>query len=581
MNEKELFNKVILMDIKKDGHIIQNLLANTTILIVASSIMAIVGMVVDGVFIGRFWGSDCIIVNGLMIPVLLLVSFVGEMLASGSKNLMIVYTGKNECEKVNKAFTLTLLFGAFLGILVAVLLYVFSDGFLTILGAGGDFVYLKPVCLDYLKGILPAIPMIIIYEVLQSAVSLDKDDFRPLLALMTFFLTDIIFDILNVYVFKAGMFGMAIATSISYLSALGLLLMHFFDGKTFLKTDFKKLNFKDIKVIISEGKYILLGRELVAIKDFCIYKILLCVTNAATMAAFIVSNYMVYAIMSIVYGIAKATYSITEGFVLEKDNKSLRHLLRGAIKYTLILVVGFCVILNIFAGNIAGIFFNENAQAIDQAKIIIKMMTLYLPEFALGSVFIGYFKGIKEKKFARILSLLNNGVLVCILAIIPGYLKENEGILMAFPISGIITLLAIVIMATRRCGHLPFCIRDFAFHSRFLPENAKIRDSIDILVTDEKQLNITSKKIKEFCISKGIISTNANAIAKYTQNLTRDALNEESGEPVSVKIHLFASSKKVTIRFNKIGTPVKSNELKLWDIDGALSRMALGDTYIQ
>lgn len=80
---------------------------------------------------------------------------------------------------------------------------------------------------DYLRGFSIGIPAMYMSISLSGLMMLDNDRALGFLTIITTLAADIIFDLLNVTVFTGGLWGMAIASSLSYFAGFLVILTHF------------------------------------------------------------------------------------------------------------------------------------------------------------------------------------------------------------------------------------------------------------------------------------------------------------------------------------------------------------------
>ena len=70
---------------KNNGKIISKLFRNSVISIIAAAIATMLGIVIDGIIIGRFLGSDSMAAYGLVTPIINLATAFSGILATGAQ----------------------------------------------------------------------------------------------------------------------------------------------------------------------------------------------------------------------------------------------------------------------------------------------------------------------------------------------------------------------------------------------------------------------------------------------------------------------------------------------------------------
>ena len=71
--------------LKNNGQIISRLFRKSVISIIAAAVATMVGIVIDGIVIGRFLGPDSMAAYGLVTPVINLATAFSGILATGAQ----------------------------------------------------------------------------------------------------------------------------------------------------------------------------------------------------------------------------------------------------------------------------------------------------------------------------------------------------------------------------------------------------------------------------------------------------------------------------------------------------------------
>lgn len=111
--------------------------------------------VTDGIFIGRFAGSDALAASNIVYPVINLVLGLAIMLASGGSALVAKNLGEGKMAAARRRFTLITVTAIALASALAILAVATGDGLLFLLGASPE---LLADCRSYLYALLPFFP---------------------------------------------------------------------------------------------------------------------------------------------------------------------------------------------------------------------------------------------------------------------------------------------------------------------------------------------------------------------------------------------------------------------------------------
>ena len=91
---------------KNDGKIISNLFKKSVISIIAATIATMIGVVIDGIVIGRFLGADSMAAYGLVTPVINLATAFSGILAAGSQVVCAQHLGAGKADRARRAFSM-------------------------------------------------------------------------------------------------------------------------------------------------------------------------------------------------------------------------------------------------------------------------------------------------------------------------------------------------------------------------------------------------------------------------------------------------------------------------------------------
>lgn len=194
-------------------------------------------VVADGVFISRGIGSIGIAAVNIGYPIVNLTAALSLMFGAGGATLISLYSDNQKFK--NQSFTYTIILNIIFYILIASIVFIFSDFIMISLGATE---LLLPMVKKYIY------PCIISSFFLMISISLNaivRNDNAPKRAMNSLFIgaaTNIILDYVFIFPMKMGIEGGAYATAIGQILSAGYLCLHFFNSS--FKFDF---NIKDIQ----------------------------------------------------------------------------------------------------------------------------------------------------------------------------------------------------------------------------------------------------------------------------------------------------------------------------------------------
>jgi putative MATE family efflux protein len=195
--------------------------------------------VVDGLFVSNYVGKTPFAAVNLIMPVLMLLGTVGFMIGTGGSAVIAKTLGEGNKTKANQYFSMLVYASAILGVIFAILGFVFIRPISIALGAHGEML---DNCVLYSEIILIALPAFVLQNVFQSFLVTAEKPQLGLIITVSAGITNIVFDYLFIAVFKMGISGAAAATALSQVVGGGAPVIYFMSKNTsglkFTKTKF-------------------------------------------------------------------------------------------------------------------------------------------------------------------------------------------------------------------------------------------------------------------------------------------------------------------------------------------------------
>ncbi|OON84868.1 hypothetical protein BXO88_15180 [Oribacterium sp. C9] len=397
--------------------IISNVFKSMFAVQIMTMFTGIVGSVVDGMVTGRFLGENAMASFGFTNSVSLAVAIVGGIMSTGTSVVCGKSIGKGELEDTRHSFYACFSAALAVSAILAFIIIAFAPLAARLMGAQGELVLLAA---DYIRGYGIACPGIIFVAFLMPVMQMDGEMNRLMMAVVIMTVGDIIADLLNVLVFHGGMFGMALATAVSYYLALLCLLPHFA----------KKDVIFDRPLLVFDGRIVgemcqngmptaitQLGRLLIT---FTLNRYLMGLGGGSVVAAQAVI--MTVGNLCLVPGTALASGVQVVSGVLngEEDRVGIIRLMRTAMCYNAT-VNGACMLLFlIFARPVVSMFYNGGTSAVDMVVTGFRFFALCMIFHAINLVFRSYCQGSEQTKTAYVITICDCFVGPLVMALVLG-----------------------------------------------------------------------------------------------------------------------------------------------------------------
>lgn len=180
------------------------------------SMMLFMGLytIVDTIFVSRFVNTNALSAINIVCPVINLIVGLGTMIATGGSAIVARKMGAGEPKRAKQDFTLLILFGFILGVVIFILGIIFIDEIIYALGADK---ILFPYCKDYLTIILLFTPASMLQVLFQNLFVTAGKPTLGLVLSVSAGVMNIVFDYLFMAIFGMGIAGAGLGTGIGYL----------------------------------------------------------------------------------------------------------------------------------------------------------------------------------------------------------------------------------------------------------------------------------------------------------------------------------------------------------------------------
>ena len=344
-------------------------------------------------------GADALAGVGFFTPIFMVLVGFGNGLGAGASFAISKYIGEENKLKADNASIHSILFDIIVSLILTIVLLVFLNPILKIMGAGQTINYAA----DYGMILLIGSIFIILSNALYGVFRGEGDSKRPMYAMIASAILNIILDPIFIYTLNLGVRGAAIATLISAVFVILILIYWFYIKKdTYLKPNLSNFNFnKDIsRDIIKVGipaSIQLLNNAFFA----AVFSALLVYVGSTDSVAVYSTGWRIVIISTTpLLAIGTALISVIAANFGAKNYKNIQIAHRYAMKVSLMLAVVVMVFTNVFAGEISSIFTSGGSSARISAELtsFIAWIVIYYPTMAVGVpstyVFQGIGKGI-------------------------------------------------------------------------------------------------------------------------------------------------------------------------------------------
>ena len=477
-------------------------------------------LLIDNIMIGRFLGVQAIAAYGLANPILLAIGAVGSMLAAGVQVACSKSLGSGSGEETDRGYSsaIGLMLGISMVFMLAVLLL--RNPLATAMGAGSEG-ELYDQTRNYLAGFIIGAPGCMGALVLVPFLQMAGQSKLLILAVLGMTAADVAFDLLNVLVFDGGMFGMGLASSLSYYVAMAIALSYFLSRKCAFHFSFRFITLKKIRELFVGGIPAVFTMASSVILVFILNKLLLYVggseEGSKAVAAFSVLMTIGNAGNCISTGVGGVSLTLAGILYNEEDQTGLRSLLKLLVRYGIVLGASVGVLLAVSAPVLVRVFIPEADTAQSMAILGVRLFALGLIPCCVVNALKNMYQATERVTLTETISVLEGAVLPGLAAFLFSRWMGVSGAWLYFAAGESLALLCTALYVRKKSG----AVFPGAEQFLLLRENFGVRKEnlLEMDIHSRQDVAKAAEDAAAFCRLHGQSEKMANHIALCVEEM--------------------------------------------------------------
>jgi putative MATE family efflux protein len=394
-----------------------------------------VNLLVDTILVGRWIGSLAIAALTVVTPVSFLIGSVGFAIGNGGSSVLSRALGSGDEEKARRVFAHQLIMTFVLSSVIVALGLLFTAPMLDLFGARGKI--LEPAK-EFLYPILLASPLMALCAIGNSVMRAENKSQFAMLSLIIPSIGNIVLDFVFIKIFDWGIFGAAMATALSFLSAF-LFACWYFIFRTKIKLQWQHFAVrKKLLWEVSKLSATTFSRQgVISILSVLLNTTLFAFGGELAVTMYgIISKMLMFALFPV--------NGIVEGFMplagynygAKKFGRVRESIWTASVSAGTLGIVIYTVIL-IFAPSIVALF-TDDAAVIKNTPSAMRWVFAASPVIAIQLIGAAYFQAAGKARKALLLTLTKQGFfLIPLILILPEYFGIF-GIWVSFPIADVL-----------------------------------------------------------------------------------------------------------------------------------------------
>ncbi|MEQ3661416.1 MAG: MATE family efflux transporter [Flavobacterium sp.] len=397
-----------------------------------------VNILIDTIFVGQWIGSLAIAAVSVVLPITFLISSLGMAIGIGGSSIISRALGADNREKALQTFGNQIMMTLGLAFVSVIIGLFYSEEVLLLFGANGE---IMTPAKEFFMPVLFGVPFLALSMMGNTVIRAEGKPKFAMIAMIIPAFSNVFFDIIFIKLLDLGMFGAALATSISFFMCF-VFILWFFIFKSELRLDFKHylLDLSIVSEIASLGFVTFARQGVVAILSILLNHTLFIHGGEHSVAVYgIISRMLMFALFPIL--------GVTQGFIPiagynygAKKYTRVSESISVSIKWAAGLATLIFIAIVIFAEPIVSVFTND-ITIIEETPNALRIVFGASPIIAIQLIGAAYFQAAGKAIPALLLTLTKQGFfLIPLILILPNY-YGIFGIWISFPIADVLATL--------------------------------------------------------------------------------------------------------------------------------------------
>lgn len=403
--------------------------------------------VVDGLFVSNYVGKVAFSAINIIMPFLMILGTIGFMLGAGGGAIVAQTLGEGDNKKANQYFSMLIYVAIVCGITLSLLGIIFLRPISVLLGATEEML---DDCVLYGVIILISLTAFMLQNIFQSLLVTAQKPQIGLFVTVAAGVTNMVLDFLFVGVFKWGIAGAAIATSLSQIVG-GVIPLIYFIGKntSLLKLTKPYFNGKILFKALTNGSSELMTNVSMSLVNILYNKQLMRLDPENGVAAFGVIMYVAFVFVSIFIGYSIGTAPIIGYNYGAKNYNELKNMFK---KSTLVIgITGIVMTLSaeILAPTLSKVFVGYDDGLLNLTTFAFRLYSISFLIAGFNIFGSAFFTALGDGLRSAVISFLRTLVFQVISIIFLPLILGKDGIWLAVVAAEILSVIVTVFFILR------------------------------------------------------------------------------------------------------------------------------------
>jgi Na+-driven multidrug efflux pump/anti-sigma regulatory factor (Ser/Thr protein kinase) len=505
-------------------------------------------LLIDSVMISRFLGEEAIAAYGLANPLLLSIGAIGTLLAAGVQVVCSKALGRGSQEEANTGYASSVAAAVVISVVFAAVVILFRSFLAQAMGAGRSGALFEKTR-DYLAGFSIGAPGSVGALVLIPFLQMAGQSGLLIAAVLAMTVTDVVLDLLNVLVFNGGMFGMGLASALSYYAAMAVAGIYLLSGRNIFRFSRKGIKIRMIADLFASG--IPAGVNMLAsvAMVYAMNRLLKTLDGSQALAAFTVIMSIGNAANCITTGTGGVSLTLCGIFFHEEDRSALQETVRRLCMFGILLGLGMGLLVLVCAPAFIGVFIPEAGRTQEMAILGLRLFAAGMIPCCINNAIKYAWQATGRPGLAEIISALEGAVFPVLAAFVFSRFMKTDGAWLAFAAGEVLTLVTIAVLIRAIGGKAPW--KDGAFLLLKEGFGAKPEEMLEADIASMEDVTDAAKRAEAFCRQHGQDARISSHIALCIEEMAGNVIQHgfRDGKPHHLSVLILNKPDRWVLRF--------------------------------
>lgn len=393
--------------------------------------------ITDTVFISRLVNTNALSAVNIVCPVINIIVGLGTMIATGGSAIIARRMGEGQERKAKQDFTMIMLFGAVLGILIAFTGLLFLDRIIWGLGASA---ILFPYCKDYLWVLLIFTPASMLQTLFQNLIVTAGKPSIGLSLSVGAGIINIILDYLFMAVLGMGVMGAALGTGIGYMVPAIIGILFFCGKRSTLSFVRPSVHFSVLVKSCANGSSEMVSQISSAVTTFFFNRSMMKMLGENGVAAITIIIYAQFLLTTLYIGFSMGVAPVISFNYGAKSRLRLKNIYKICLRFITVSSAGICLASLLFGPRLVSLFAGSDSMVYDIAAPGFLLFSFSFLFSGMNIFSSATFTALSNGRISALISFFRTfGFIMLCLLVLPSIIGVN-GVWLAVPIAELLTL---------------------------------------------------------------------------------------------------------------------------------------------